>query len=85
MNAAFPVVETIIRRGTTINLIQDADGYYGWTIGTHMMLPTFRYRSIAIDAAVKHMSKRVTLREATAGMAEMLKSRRLATVAQETK
>lgn len=47
------VVETIKRRKTTIKLIQDANGYWGWIIGKHTKLPVFFYKATAIMSAVR--------------------------------
>lgn len=51
------VVETITRRNITIQLIQDADGYWGWRVGNYTMYPTFRQRDICIQSAVRHITQ----------------------------
>lgn len=54
------VVETQTTRhaGRTITLVKDAEGYWGWIVGTHILLPVFRYMSIARDDAKRHVDGR---------------------------
>jgi hypothetical protein len=47
-----------IHAGREITLIKDGDGFWGWQIGTHTMLPMFRHRSICRDDAVRHIDGR---------------------------
>lgn len=48
----FQTVETIKRNGKTIELIQDTEGFWGWQVGTHISLPIYAYRSVAIMDAM---------------------------------
>jgi hypothetical protein len=60
MNAMLQVVttETHAHQGATITLVQDAAGFWGYIVGDHICLPIFRYRTIALDDAKRHIDGR---------------------------
>lgn len=54
MNAQV-AVETLTYRKTTFQLAQDAQGFWGWAVGNHVMANFFAYRTTALRSAQKHI------------------------------
>ncbi len=48
-------IENMKFQGVKFQLFQDADGFWGWVVGTHTMTPSFTSRIIALQTAQKHI------------------------------